>query len=246
MFICACSDIGKVREINQDSYFYFDDEKLPIFIVADGMGGHKAGEIASNLAISVIKEYYEKNKENIINGEMFVPKFINESIDLANEEIIKEANEDESLKGMGTTVTMGIMFEKDIYVGHVGDSRAYLLRDNKLIQLTHDHSLVGELLRSGSITKEEAFNHPKKNIITRALGTNSNVNVDIVTKEVTTKDIIILCTDGLTNMVSEERIVDVVNNTENMTDSCNILANTANELGGIDNITIMIMRIKEE
>lgn len=245
MFICACSDVGKVREINQDGYFYFDDEKLPIFIVADGMGGHKAGEIASNLAISTIEDYYEDNKEKIIAKEMFVPKFINESISLANEKILKESQNDESLRGMGTTVTLAIRFEKELYIGHVGDSRAYLLRENKLTQLTHDHSLVGELLRTGSITKEEAFNHPKKNIITRALGTDDSINVDVVTKELMIKDIVILCTDGLTNMVSEERIVDIITNTENMTDTCNILANIANELGGTDNTTILIMRNKE-
>ena len=246
MFICACSDVGKVRKINQDAYFYLDDEELPIFIVADGMGGHKAGEVASNLAISAIHECYKANKEKIINQEMFVPKFINESIALANERLIKEAENDETLKGMGTTITMAIIFQKELYIGHIGDSRAYLIRDGELKQLTQDHSLVGELLRTGSITKEEAFNHPKKNIITRALGTENNINVDIITKDLIDKDIIILCTDGLTNMVSEERILDTIINEKELSDTCNILVNTANELGGIDNTTMMVIRNKDE
>lgn len=246
MFICACSDVGKVRDINQDAYFYLEDERLPIFIIADGMGGHKAGEVASNTAISTIISYYEKNKESIINKEKFIPEFINESIALANEKLIEESENDEELKGMGTTITMCIVLEQEIYIGHVGDSRAYLLRDNELIQITQDHSLVGELLRTGSITKEEAINHPKKNIILRALGTNADLKVDIFTRDLKKDDKIILCTDGLTNMVSEERIKDTVINKEDQSSVCTELVNISNELGGIDNTTIMLIKAKEE
>lgn len=246
MFICACSDKGKVRDINQDAYYHLDDEQMPIFIVADGMGGHKAGEVASNLAISTIRDYYEKNKEKMLNEKMFIPKFMNESMEYANEVLFKKSSEDEEFNGMGTTITMAIIFKDELYVGHVGDSRAYILRNDELIQITQDHSFVGELLRIGSITKEEAFNHPKKNIINRAIGTNESVKVDVVTRELEDDDIVLLCTDGLINMVSEERIIDTIKNTESTADVCNILANTANELGGIDNITIMIMKNKKE
>lgn len=246
MFICACSDVGKVREINQDAYFYIEDKVVPIFIVADGMGGHKAGEVASNLAISAIASYYKANRDKIENEEMFVPQFINESIAKANEKIIEESQNDEELRGMGTTITMCIIFGDEIYIGHVGDSRAYLLRDDELTQLTQDHSLVGELLRTGSITKKEAMNHPKKNVITRAVGTDSKLSVDIVNRELNLNDKIILCTDGLTNMVSEERILETVKIDENIFESCSKLVNIANEIGGIDNTTIMFIQAKQE
>ena len=246
MFICACSDVGKVREINQDAYFYIEDEVLPIFIVADGMGGHKAGEIASNLAISTIAAYYKSNLDKIVSEEMFVPQFINESIEKANEKIVEESQIDEELNGMGTTVTMCLMFKDELYIGHVGDSRAYIFQDNELIQLTQDHSLVAELLRTGSITKEEALIHPKKNVITRALGTELKLSVDIINRELNGNEKIILCTDGLTNMVSEERIVDIIITEENIIDSCSKLVNIANEVGGIDNTTIMLIQAKQE
>lgn len=246
MFICACSDVGKVRAINQDAYFYIEDKKVPIFIIADGMGGHKAGEIASNLAISTIVSYYEDNLEKIINEEMFVPQFINESIEKANEKIVEESKVEKEFNGMGTTITMCLIVNGELYVGHVGDSRAYLLRDKELIQLTQDHSLVGELLRTGSITKKEAMNHPKRNVITRALGADLKLSVDIINRELNSDDKIILCTDGLTNMVSEERILETIKTDEDIVGSCSKLVNIANELGGIDNTTIMLIQAKQE
>ena len=246
MFICACSDVGKVREINQDAYFYIEDELLPIFIIADGMGGHKAGEVASNTAISTIVSHYEENKQKMIEKEVCVPEFINKSIELANEKLIEESEGDEELKGMGTTITMCIVLETELYIGHVGDSRAYLLRDEKLTQLTQDHSLVGELLRTGSITKEEAMNHPKKNVIMRALGSNKDLKVDILTRDMEPRDKFVLCTDGLTNMVSEERILETLVDDENPASICSKLVNISNELGGIDNTTIMLIKASEE
>lgn len=246
MFICACSDIGKVREINQDAYFYLEDEKLPIFIIADGMGGHKAGEVASNTAISTIVSHYQENKQKIIDGEMFIPEFINESVSLANEKLIYESENDDELKGMGTTITMCLILDNELYIGHVGDSRAYLLRDDKLTQLTQDHSLVGELLRTGSITKEEALSHPKKNVILRAIGTDKELKTDVFTKDLKAKDKIILCTDGLTNMVSEERILETINMEEDPSEVCTKLVNISNEIGGIDNTTIMLIKAEEE
>lgn len=246
MFICACSDVGRVRDINQDAYFYIEDEVLPIFIIADGMGGHKAGEVASNTAISKIVSYYQANKENIINKEMFVPQFINESVNIANQELIKESANDEELKGMGTTITMCLVLDKEAYIGHVGDSRAYLLRGDELTQITQDHSMVGELLRTGSITKEEAMNHPKKNIIMRALGTRKDLKTDVFTRNLISGDKIVLCTDGLTNMVTDEKIIDIIKNEEDESSTCSTLVNISNDNGGIDNTTIMIIKAKQE
>ena len=246
MFICACSDVGRVRDINQDAFYYIEDKELPIFIVADGMGGHKAGEVASNLAISTVVRHYEACREKIVNREMFIPQFLNEAVELANDNLIEEARSDDELKGMGTTVTMCLVLDGEMYIGHVGDSRAYLLRDEELIQITQDHSLVGELLRIGSITKDEAVNHPKKNIITRALGSDSKIKVDVFTRELRRDDRIILCTDGLTNMVSEEEILKVILTDKNPSAICSTLVNISNEAGGIDNTTIMIIKAKEE
>ena len=246
MFICACSDVGKVRDINQDAYFYLEDEILPIFIVADGMGGHKAGEVASNTAISKIVNHYNLNKEKMINEGMQIPQFINEAVAIANEELIKESEIDDELKGMGTTITMCLTLDREAYIGHVGDSRAYILRDGELIQITQDHSLVGELLRTGSITKEEAMNHPKKNIIMRALGTKKDIKTDVFTKSLESEDKIVLCTDGLTNMVTDEEMLDVINSEEDVKSSCSKLVNISNKYGGIDNTTIMLIEAEEE
>ena len=243
MIICVGSDVGKVREINQDSYFYCDNDQLPIFVVADGMGGHNAGEIASKLAIQTIKEAYNRDKEKIIQKKLELPGFINQALKEANERVFIESKKHESYQGMGTTITMGFIFEKEIFIGHIGDSRAYLFRNEELLQLTQDHSLVAELVRNGSISKEEAQNHPQKNIITRALGTDCNVNIDILSRELDDKDIILLCTDGLTNMVSENRIRETLLNFENLEDCCNALIDTANDLGGFDNSTVIIIKV---
>ncbi|TAH64064.1 MAG: Stp1/IreP family PP2C-type Ser/Thr phosphatase [Gottschalkiaceae bacterium] len=243
MFICVCSDIGEVRSINQDSYYYSKDDRLPIFAVADGMGGHNAGEIASTLAIEIIEENYNREKENIINSNLDIPKFINSTLAEANNRILKEARENENYNGMGTTVTTGIIYKNEIFIGHVGDSRAYLLRKDELHQLTQDHSLVAELVRNGSISLEEAVNHPQKNIITRALGTDEEVRVDIFSRNIEKDDIILLCTDGLTNLVSDDRIKEEIINCDDLRKVCGLLTDVANKLGGFDNTTVMIVKI---
>lgn len=246
MFICACSDVGKVRNINQDSYYYSDDNKLPLFVVADGMGGHNAGEVASTLAIDTIKENYEKEKDNITKGILDIPRFINSVLFRANEKILKEANENQSCAGMGTTITLGIIYDSEVFIGHMGDSRAYLYRKQELYQLTQDHSLVAELVRNGSISSEEAVNHPQKNIITRALGTDIDIKVDIINRKLESEDIIILCTDGLTNLVNDLKIKEVLENCLELRQACCLLTDAANKLGGYDNTTVMIIRYVEK
>lgn len=243
LFVCVCSDIGKIRNINQDSYYYSDDNRLPMFVVADGMGGHNAGEVASSLAIETIKEIYNKEKENIIQRNLDIPKFINLTLKEANDKILKEAKEKEKCQGMGTTITSGIIYDNEIFIGHIGDSRAYLFREKELYQLTQDHSLVAELLRNGSISSEEAINHPQKNIITRALGTDVDVNVDIISKKLENDDVIMLCTDGLTSLVSDLKIKKILHECNDLRQACCLLTDTANELGGFDNTTVMIIKI---
>lgn len=243
MFICACSDVGRTRKVNQDAFFYSEEKEVPIYIIADGMGGHKAGGLASNLAIHVISKMYNEFGDDLASGRMEIAEFINKSLKAANEKILEESKKDEEIGTMGTTVTM--MMEKDyeMYIGHVGDSRAYMLKSREMVKLTKDHSLVEELLRSGSITEEEARNHPQKNIITRAIGTNQDVVPDIYTREVEKGDVILMCTDGLTNMLRDADIKDRLLNAEKLEGICAKLIDEANELGGPDNITVLVTKI---
>lgn len=243
MIIGVCSDVGKIRGVNQDSFFFSDLKELPLFVVADGMGGHNAGEIASNMAIETIKEILNKHYDMLCNKEMEIPKFINTALDEANKKIHRMSTTNHSLEGMGTTITLGIIEDKELFIGHIGDSRAYLYRNNQLIQVTQDHSLVAELVRNGTISYEEAQKHPQKNIITRALGTQEDVKVDILSRQIEANDIILLCTDGLTNMVSEDKIKNILANSKDLQKSSEILVTTANELGGFDNTTAMIIKV---
>lgn len=243
MFICACSDVGKLRNINQDAVYYVEDERLPIYMVADGMGGHKSGEYASNLSIHVVSRLYNEKREDMISGKLEIPKFINDAFKAANETIVKEGADDESIRKMGTTLTMILLKDGEAYIGHIGDSRAYMIRGGDIVQLTHDHSLVAELLRSGSITESEARVHPQKNVITKALGTDSELNPDIYTKELQKDDILFLCTDGLTNMIEDADIKKRILMATELQEVCVMLTNEANELGGPDNITILMAKI---
>ena len=189
MEVGACSHIGRVREVNEDSY-YISDNELKLFIIADGMGGHNAGEIASQIAIDSIRDYISREiqQEEIIKEDkiLFILK---EAITHANHVIFSKSLVEEAYQGMGTTLTVLIILSK-IFIGHVGDSRAYLIRNNNIIQLTQDHSLVAELLRNGSITENEAKIHPQRNIITRALGTDDNISVDLYKTDVKQREVV--------------------------------------------------------
>ncbi|MBS4539740.1 Stp1/IreP family PP2C-type Ser/Thr phosphatase [Clostridium sp. D2Q-11] len=239
----SCSHVGKVRDTNQDSYYINHYDELPIFAVADGMGGHNGGEIASEITIEIIKTNADIYLNKLLEEKLSIESFIKKSLTLSNEEIFKAANENKSYKGMGTTVTMGCIYKNKLYIGHIGDSRAYIARDNMITRLTKDHSLVAELVRNGTITEEEAINHPQKNIITRALGTNNDIEIDIYTYDLQKNDIILLCTDGLTNMVSEREIIELINTTEDIQVICDALINKANDNGGYDNSTVIIIKV---
>ncbi|SHI04328.1 Stp1/IreP family PP2C-type Ser/Thr phosphatase [Sporanaerobacter acetigenes] len=244
MQIGVCSDIGKARENNQDSYFYSQRMDFPLFIVADGMGGHKAGEVASCMAVEIVKDFFlDKKKQNLLDNEENLISFIEESINRANDKIYKKAISNEQYNGMGTTLTMAYFLNGKVFIGHVGDSRAYLVRDNGLMQLTDDHSLVAELVKKGSISKEEAQYHPQRNIITRAVGTSEEIDVDIKFVEIKNDDILLMCTDGLTSMIEENEIKNLLLVGSNMQESCNDLIKKANDLGGLDNITVIAMKI---
>ena len=243
MFIGVSTDKGKVRKNNQDSYFVSEDTELPLFIVADGMGGHKAGEVASNMAVEIVKDFFIEKKEELKKNKVDILKFIRSAVEKANTIIYKKSIENDEFHGMGTTITMAYISEDKLYIGHVGDSRAYLLRNNKFIQITEDHSLVAEMVKKGSISEEEAECHPQRNIITRAIGTDDEVITDIIVEDIYKDDILLLCTDGLTNMMNDDEIKEILINKIDLQKNCNSLVKKANRLGGIDNVTVIAIKL---
>lgn len=235
------SDIGKNRDKNQDSYYVSSDKDFPLYLVADGMGGHRSGEVASTMAMEIIKKEILLSKDDL-NKEKKILKTIKESVEKANTKIYLKSIESEECNGMGTTITLAYIFEDKFFIGHVGDSRAYLIRGEEITQITEDHSYVNELLKLGSITVEEAENHPKKNMITRAVGSSSKISMDLIVKNYKKNDILLLCSDGLFNMLNDNEIYEVFNREEDMQKACEILVDRANENGGLDNITLVSIK----
>ncbi|SHH51536.1 Stp1/IreP family PP2C-type Ser/Thr phosphatase [Clostridium intestinale] len=228
------SDVGKRRPVNEDYADYHETDEYKLFIVADGMGGHNAGEIASKLATEIILEYIKDNwdtfKEDCI---------LENAIKASNKKVFSVSNKDEEFKGMGTTIAACLITESNLYVANVGDSACFMLEDHKLIKVTKDHSLVQELLDSGSITEEEASTHPRKNIITRAVGAYEEVMVDIFKLPKVMKNKYLLCSDGLLNEVTNDEIEDILNSYDNE-ESAKQLVTLANEREGRDNITVLV------
>lgn len=228
------SDVGKRRPVNEDYADYHETDEYKLFIVADGMGGHNAGEIASKLATEIILEYVKDNwdtfKEDCI---------LENAIKTSNKKVFSVSNKEEEFKGMGTTIAACLVTESSLYVANVGDSGCFMLEDHKLIKVTKDHSLVQELLDSGSITEEEASTHPRKNIITRAVGAYEEVMVDIFKLPKVMKNKYLLCSDGLLNEVTNDEIEDILNNYDNE-EAAKQLVTLANEREGRDNITVLV------
>ncbi len=239
MKVSHATDVGKAREINEDSYYV--DEEVGLFIVADGMGGHQAGEVASEVAVktisSTIKEAISQNPK----GNQ-VPKVIEKAIAKANEEIYTRSIGNPDLNGMGTTIVLALCQKNKVYIAHVGDSRAYMIQNNTIKQLTQDHSAVANLIKRGEITARQARIHPQRHIITRALGTSEDVEIDISSYPWQKGEYFILCSDGLTDMLEDEEIKDVVSSHEGSSyDKCRELINLANERGGQDNVTVILV-----
>lgn len=233
----SITDIGKKRKENQD-YIYTRESaigNLPnVFIVADGMGGHKAGDYASKVTvetmISEIENSFEKNPVLIFR----------KAIEAANEQIRKKAREEAELEGMGTTVVAATCMGKYLQVANVGDSRLYIVNE-EIRQITRDHSLVEEMVRMGGIGREEARNHPDKNIITRAVGAGDTVEPDFFTVELKKGDIVLMCSDGLTNMLEDERIRMIMSGARDIVEKACKLVEEANESGGKDNISVIVI-----
>ena len=243
------SDVGRVRQSNEDSLGIFPD--LQFYVVADGMGGHAAGEVASQLAIETMQDFI---KSTLQSAETTWPEDVDIKLPipvrriitagkLANDKIINSSKENPKLNGMGTTMVAILVEENTAYVAHVGDSRAYLIRDKKIEQLTQDHSLINDYLNQGLLKKEDADRHPLKHVITRALGSNPNVEVDVRTVPIKPGDIYILCSDGLSNLVTDEEMqTEGLQSQENPKVVCQKLIDLANNKGGEDNITIAFLR----
>jgi serine/threonine protein phosphatase PrpC len=229
------TDTGRQRQANEDSYF----ARAPLFAVADGMGGAQAGEVASRIAARAFERKRSVSREEPAEGQL------EKIAQQANREIHKLAQEDSSRAGMGTTLTAALLRDDEVALGHVGDSRAYLLRDGQLKRLTKDHSLVEELRRQGRLTEEQAEEHPQRSIITRALGPEPNVNVDTMTFPARDGDVFLLCSDGLTTMVSDEQIREILVSSRSLRVAVNKLVDAANQGGGRDNITAVAFRVAD-
>ncbi len=234
----AKSDIGKARDINQDYYYIpSSDDDLKLFILADGMGGYNGGEVASKLATESVKNYIENNFNQIEHTRDEILKLIKNATEYANMVVFEKSKMQEELQGMGTTLDICFIYNNKIYIGHVGDSRVYRIRGEIIRKLTKDHSYVQQLVEDGKITREEANNHPKKNMLTKALGCTAYVEPDIRARNWEKGDILVMCSDGLTNMVEEKEIYLVVK--QNPETAPNKLIELANEAGGYDNITVI-------
>lgn len=233
----SMTDIGRKRQLNQD-YVFASDEGVGklhnLFIVADGMGGHNAGDFASKYAVeTVVRE---------IKGSVETKTFriIGKAVRIANELIRERAKEDINLYGMGTTIVIASIENHQLQIANVGDSRLYVIND-EIRQITRDHSLVEEMVRMGGMTPETARNHPDKNIITRAVGARDSVEVDFFTEDLNRGDIVLMCSDGLTNMLRDEEIKQIVNGEGTLEERAKALILKANENGGKDNIAVILI-----
>src|SRR5256885_2676911 len=230
----SLTDVGRQRQGNEDNFL----ERSPLFAVADGMGGARAGEVASKIAVEKLGASVEANG----SPEQHLAEVTKE----ANREIYRMAQDDSALAGMGTTLTAALVTGSDVAIGHVGDSRVYRFRDGKLERLTQDHSLVEEFVRQGKLTPEEAEVHPQRSIITRALGPEAEVEVDTFTYPGRGGDVYLICSDGLTGMASEREVAGIRNQRESLEDAAEKLIAAANENGGKDNITVVMFRLESD
>jgi protein phosphatase len=232
----AATDPGRRRRHNEDSYVC----EPPLFAVADGIGGAQAGELASSLAAAAVRD---DSTDGNGDGRQRVDELIQE----ANRRVYHRQSEDPSLSGMGTTMTVALVDDGHVWIGHVGDSRAYLVRQDTLEQLTEDHSLVAELVRSGRLSPEEADSHPQRSVVTRALGTDPDVDVDTFSIDAKPGDLFLICSDGLTSMVSDDAILDEIRrHRDDLRAAAKALVRAANRGGGEDNITVVFFEIQAD
>lgn len=228
------TDTGLSRKDNEDSLLVSPD--MGLLAVADGMGGHQGGEVASGLALQTL----EKELAHSLKKGESPEKALLDSVRMANISVFELSGRNKELHGMGTTITACLKCEDDLIIAHVGDSRAYLIRWGSIRQLTQDHSLVQELLRNGGISEEQALQHPQRNLLTRALGTEQSVEVDLYRYKVVANDLLLLCTDGLTRYLRQEDLLYIINSSKDIHAAVRVLLDKALQYGGADNITIIL------
>ena len=240
MKVFAKSDIGKAREMNQDAYYASQpSDTVGLYIVADGMGGYNGGEIASSLAVTATKDFIENNFIETEHTKEKLQELVKNAIQYANMVVYEKSKEVPELEGMGTTIEVALVHNNRVYIGHVGDSRIYRIRKEFIRKLTTDHSYVQKLVKDGTISKEEAMHHPKKNMLTKALGCTSFVEPDVTVKGFLKDDVLVLTSDGLTNMVKDQEIYEIIK--DNIEVATEKLVDKANENGGLDNITVIVV-----
>ena len=231
------TDVGRRRENNQDQLLV--DEQRDVYAIADGMGGHAAGEVASRIAIQALAETIDESADGDEANRLLVEAFRE-----GNRRICESVLTRGEWRGMGTTIVALVRRDDKVIIGHVGDSRSYVLRDGKLVQLTHDHSWVGEQVRMGLLTEEEAVKHPMRNIVTRAMGNRAELEVDVSERPVQPGDVYLLCSDGLNSMVGDALIEDILeSHRDDPVGACRTLIDAANEQGGDDNITVIVVAL---
>ncbi|MDO4562864.1 MAG: Stp1/IreP family PP2C-type Ser/Thr phosphatase [Clostridia bacterium] len=238
----ALSDCGKTRVLNEDSFLVGNEDKPKIFILADGMGGHNAGEIASKMMADTAMDFLRENSDDASEGIRSYGRLLAASIAHANTVLFSAQAEKAELCGMGTTSDICAVWDEEFCVAHVGDSRVYILKGEKIKQITKDHSVVEMMVDNGTITQQEAKTHPQRNIITRAVGTSERIKTDISHQKWSEGDVIIMCSDGLTNMLSDAAIADIVRSAPTLGEAAANLVREANSAGGFDNITVILIK----
>ena len=244
------TDVGRKRDHNEDAVYLPENERIAI--VADGMGGHASGEVASRMAVDTVVDYFAQTADyqpltwpyKVDRGLRADTNRLTTAIMLANLEIHERAQRDSGCKGMGTTLVATYFLDDTVVVGHVGDSRVYRFRDGKLVQLTEDHSLINDYIKMKRVTEEEAENWPHKNVIVRALGMKDTVQVDSIVVEPKVGDCYLLCSDGLSGMLTDDQMAHILVTEPDLNKAVDKLIDGANQNGGIDNITVVLARIE--
>lgn len=240
MQISLHSSVGKQRKSNQDyADYYKSDYNQYLFVLCDGVGGHQAGEVASELTTKYLGEQFKQLTKELTKED--ASQWIGQAIEDVNTYLYEESLKNRQLEGMGTTLVVSLITNEFVLIAHVGDSRAYVFNDGELIQKTEDHSLVNELIRSGEITEEEGNLHPQRNVVTQSIGVTPDVGYELLELPLEEVENLMLCSDGLTNMVSHQEIVGFFQQSEDVEQLAVSLINAANEAGGRDNITIIIV-----
>ena len=237
----AKSDVGKIREQNEDYYEISNSlDEVQLYILADGMGGASGGEIASKLAVQKAKKYILNNFKDIEKDKDSIIQLVASSMEYANMCVYEEAQKNAELEGMGTTLEIALIYNNKVFIGHIGDSRIYRIRKAFIRKLTQDHSYVQKLVKDGTITQEQAEKHPQKNILLKVLGCNAFIEPDVMVKGFLKDDILVMCSDGLSNMVAQDDIYKMAS--KDIEQATIELVNKANENGGFDNITVVIIK----